>query len=309
MMALGDVLVTELIVKNTRRWDGRHGHYHQQRCLTTSRQDIPLKDTTKEKIRKKENGIEPKNKSRRKKSTDITSDKNKNKDSSTASEPADDSNPESGPSSVEFIYEIRADSDHRWLVSGQRRSRFTMKAGFGGEDEVHRFPVFLVPLVTGELLFPNVDIKVFEEPKYLDPNRITGDDGDDGKDNAGTDPDNIDDRSSKKPAIICETNYLNESETILVVPNIRSCTVGVGFSEVAEPGDDESVIRPARREKGGQAKTNKEKDEEGGGEEEEEEEEEAAAAAAAAAERDRLRTERLVETKLLEVEYRTAGFA
>lgn len=298
MMALGDVLVTELVIKHTRRWDGRHRHYHQERPPMASRQCRSTMDTTREKMRKMENGKEPRNESNRKKSTDVTSyngNNNSNNHSNAVSEPADDSTIESRPGSIEFIYEIRADPDNKWLVSGQRRTRFTMKMGCEAEDEVHRFRVFLIPLVTGELLFPSVEINVFEEPKYLDLNHITRDDGDDGyngEDRADTGSGIIDDgSSSKNPTITCDTNYLNRSESIVVVPNIKSCTVGIGFSEAGlEAGDDESGAGAGKGEKDDQAMRKKQ--------EEEEDEED----------RDRLRAEKLVETKLLDVEYRTGGF-
>ena len=291
MMALGDVLVTELVIKHTRRWDGHHRHYRQNKSCLPSGPTPFSQDGTKEKLRKKGNGNEPRNKTRGKKNTGTACNDDNDINLTADFKPAGDSTIEPGPDNIEFIYEVRADPDNKWVVSGQRRARFTMRARHGGEDEEHRFRMFLIPLVTGELLFPSVDIKVFEEPKYFDPHNITDgeDDGDGRGDSSGIWSGNNDDRSSKKPTITCETDYLSQSEIIVVVPNIRSCTVGVGFSEAGEAGDDESGARPDKREKDDQART---KDE---GEEEKE--------------RDRLRTERRVETKLLEVEYRTKGFA
>ena len=310
MMALGDVLTMELEIKHTRHWDTCH--HHGYNCPTSSRSSIPNVDKQKdvEKKGKAVNDTRSKKNEKRRKSTEVPLKNNTSTGvevaaattttaaaaaSATGESNTSASQPESDPDAVEFIYDIRADPNV-WLVAGQRRTRFTVGSA-QGSGGVHRFRVFLIPLVTGELLFPGVDIKLFEKPTVFE-HGVGGDcDGDDaskaddaekvGKDTSksgrksGSGGGGGDHGIEKKAAVTFETDYLSQSESIVVVPNLRSCTVGVEFS-------------------GGDGKGNGDGDGSGDGDADKMNGEGGA---------ERLGTRRrLVQTRLLDVEYRTEGF-
>jgi hypothetical protein len=98
----------------------------------------------------------------------------------------------SSPSSnTEFIYTLEANPE-TWLIAGQRRAHFSAQ-----EHEAHEWPILLIPLKPGVTLLPNVEIRT---------------------------------RPSKKEEteLNCETDYLSYGETVVVVPDVRSSTVGVG---------------------------------------------------------------------------------
>ena len=326
MMALGDVLAMELEIKQTRRWDRLH-HGHHSQSTYSSRIKASANEQKDANKKKETNNVHGKAKERdrkgkKKRSIDISS---KNIGTANLEIPtttattaaaagiATSSTTENHDEPIEFVYEIRADPS-KWLVSGQRRTRFTMTTAH--EDDVHRFQVLLIPLVTGELLFPGIDIKVFEKPRYFDidadadadanlggldsddhgkgDTRLDGD-GSQSKDDGGRGRRSVGSSSgdktgngekSENTSITCETDYLSQSESIVVVPNIRSCTVGIGFTG----RHDDVDAKKKDGDKGGDGRVSD--DYERGNTEEEEKEE-----------------SRQVETRLLDVEYRTDGFA
>lgn len=102
------------------------------------------------------------------------------------------STPINSPEPIEFTYTLEANPD-TWLIAGQRRAYFSAL-----EDEAHEWPVLLVPLKPGVALLPNVDIR--RRP--------------------GKDKDEMD--------TTCETDYLSYGETVMIVPDVRSSTVGIG---------------------------------------------------------------------------------
>lgn len=93
---------------------------------------------------------------------------------------------------LEFIYTLEANPE-TWLIAGQRRAHFSAH-----EDEVHEWPVLLIPLRPGVTLLPNVDIRL-QKPKGKEETEIN-----------------------------CETDYLSYGETVTVVPDVRRSTVGIG---------------------------------------------------------------------------------
>ncbi|KAH3915205.1 hypothetical protein HBI56_014220 [Parastagonospora nodorum] len=102
---------------------------------------------------------------------------------------------------LEFIYTLEANPE-TWLIAGQRRAHFSAH-----EDEVHEWPVLLIPLRPGVTLLPNVDIRL-QRPK--------------GKEETETN---------------CETDYLSYGETITVVPDVRHSTVGIGDMSKGHDGN------------------------------------------------------------------------
>lgn len=95
---------------------------------------------------------------------------------------------------IDFTYTLEANPD-TWLIAGQRRAHFTAKEG-----EINDWQVLLLPLKPGMTLLPNVDIRARVEPK----------DGKEGE------------------TLNCETDYLSYGETVMVVPDVRTSTVGIG---------------------------------------------------------------------------------
>ncbi|KAF2205415.1 hypothetical protein GQ43DRAFT_477384 [Delitschia confertaspora ATCC 74209] len=105
---------------------------------------------------------------------------------------------------IEFVYIIEANPEI-WLIAGQRRGHFTAK-----EDQEHTFPMVLLPLKSGSLLLPTVDIRA----------RVKG--AAEGDKKGGVEQLN------------CETDYLGYAECVMVVPDVRSSTVGVEIGGIGK---------------------------------------------------------------------------
>jgi hypothetical protein len=93
---------------------------------------------------------------------------------------------------IEFIYTLEGSPD-TWLIAGQRRGHFSAH-----EDQVHEWPISLIPLKPGVTLLPNVDIRM--RP----------------------------DKTKEDAEVNCEIDYLSYGETVTVVPDVKRSTVGVG---------------------------------------------------------------------------------
>lgn len=117
---------------------------------------------------------------------------------------------------IEFVYTVEANPES-WLVAGQRRAHFTAK-----EDQEHSFPIMLVPLRAGTMLLPNVEIRARIPPK--DEKRRQSVAGNTG----GNDG---------EEQLNCETDYLSYGDCVMVVPDVRSSTVGIG-----EMGSPKSAV-------------------------------------------------------------------
>ena len=127
-----------------------------------------------------------------------------------------DLTPDSEADTREFFYEVHASPD-TWLIGGQRRAKFRAKVSQCAisfisprlaesrvqEGQSHTFAVLLVPQTTGRLLYPSVEIMPIPKAK--------GDKDD----------------SEEESPLSSETDYLSQSETILVVPNLASTTVSL----------------------------------------------------------------------------------
>ncbi|MCJ1438305.1 hypothetical protein MMC27_007693 [Xylographa pallens] len=107
--------------------------------------------------------------------------------------------PEQEHRALEFYYELDA-SPETWLIGGRRKAQFSAQ-----EDEVVTFPVLLIPQRAGHLLFPSIEVKRFEKQG----------------DASG------DVMSALDAAVTCEVDYQSQGRSVLVVPNLRSTTVGL----------------------------------------------------------------------------------
>jgi hypothetical protein len=112
---------------------------------------------------------------------------------------------------IEFVYTLEASPD-TWLIAGQRRAHF-----LASEDEQHEFRVMLIPLKPGNALVPNVDIRARIKPKDDDRRQST----------AGA--------PVESEPLSCETDYRSYGESVMVVPDVRSSTVGVGDMSLGTP--------------------------------------------------------------------------
>lgn len=107
---------------------------------------------------------------------------------------------------VDFTYTLDAPPD-QWLIAGQRRALFSAT-----ENEVKEFAIILIPLKAGNALLPSVDIRARVKPKE--------------KEEA---------KSGEEEILSCETDYLSYGESIMVVPDVRSSTVGIGDMSLGSP--------------------------------------------------------------------------
>lgn len=105
---------------------------------------------------------------------------------------------------IEFVYTLDAAPD-QWLIAGQRRAQFS-----AAEDEVHEFGIMLIPLKAGNVLLPSVDVRARVKPKEREDEKAAV---------AGTPEEEI---------LSCETDCLNHGESIMVIPDVRTSTVGLG---------------------------------------------------------------------------------
>lgn len=104
---------------------------------------------------------------------------------------------------LDFILEVDGPAD-TWLIGGQRRTRFS-----ASEGETKTFSIMLIPLRTGRLLMPTVDV------------RILGKAAED---------------------LRCETDYRSLAQTVVVVADVKSTTIGLnevgGGTEVVLMGSE-----------------------------------------------------------------------
>ncbi|KAF1944922.1 hypothetical protein EJ02DRAFT_432016 [Clathrospora elynae] len=109
---------------------------------------------------------------------------------------------------IDFVYTIDANPD-TWLIAGQRRAHFSAK-----EDEQHEWPVMLIPLRPGTALLPNVEIRAKIKPK------------EDVKDSTKT---------GEAEMLNSETDYLSYGDGVVVVPDVRSSTIGISDMGLGSP--------------------------------------------------------------------------
>ncbi|KAI8943647.1 hypothetical protein NX059_001632 [Plenodomus lindquistii] len=109
---------------------------------------------------------------------------------------------------IDFVYTIEAHPE-TWLIAGQRRAHFT-----ASEDEKLEWPIMLIPLKPGSTLLPNVEIRARIKPKEEAKDAAAG---------------------VEEQILTCETDYLSHGESIMVVPDLRSSTVGVADMSLGSP--------------------------------------------------------------------------
>ncbi|KAL8690870.1 MAG: hypothetical protein Q9218_003784 [Villophora microphyllina] len=111
--------------------------------------------------------------------------------------------PDQGSSddSVSITYEMHANSDI-WLIGGQRKAQFSVKA-----EETCRVSIILLPQRIGHLPYPSLEVRVTQGSEG---NRET-------QDMTGT----------TNHDIACELDYLNQAESILIVPNLSTSTASL----------------------------------------------------------------------------------
>ena len=84
------------------------------------------------------------------------------------------------------------------------------------EGEIHNFDVLLLPQKSGHLLLPSIRIHPnAPRPQSRDGNEISG-------------------AADGSTQISCETDYLNQAESVMVVPDLSSTTV------IVDPNDSTS---------------------------------------------------------------------
>lgn len=114
-----------------------------------------------------------------------------------------------------FMYEIEANPD-LWLIGGPRRGMFWQEEG---EEEKVEFELLLVPLRKGDWAVPGVDVRAVRPPKRRKEGESARRDSraDIAKDVEG----------EQELEITCECFYEDAFQRVLVVPDVRSATVGL----------------------------------------------------------------------------------
>ncbi|KAJ9665420.1 hypothetical protein H2201_004498 [Coniosporium apollinis] len=121
---------------------------------------------------------------------------------------------------IEFTYTIDAQPD-TWLIGGQRRAHFSAR-----ENEPKGFPVMLIPLRPGNLLLPSVEIR----PRLMKQRGSSEAEAWDRSSSAGKGAD------AGEAVMVCETDYESQAQSVLVIPNLKSTTVGLGNAGISVGG-------------------------------------------------------------------------
>ncbi|KAF2097133.1 hypothetical protein NA57DRAFT_66812 [Rhizodiscina lignyota] len=109
---------------------------------------------------------------------------------------------------MQFVYEVDANPD-LWLVGGPKRGTFWQREG---EDQKETFELLLIPLRKGDWAYPAVDVR----PVQPGSAQRGGNQG------QGHERDGEEDK-----AISCECYYEDAFQRVLVVPDVKSTTVGL----------------------------------------------------------------------------------
>ena len=123
---------------------------------------------------------------------------------------------------LDFCFEVHASPD-TWLIGGQRKAHFRTKVhslSFPSvcfwliglqEHEIVSFPLLIVPQKMGHLLYPSVSITV---PVCHDGSNKMGAHGD-----------------SDRPPHTSEVDYRNQGDSLLVISDLCSTTVGIDLED------------------------------------------------------------------------------
>jgi len=154
--------------------------------------------------------------------------------------------PHTAEKPLEFSYEVQANTD-TWLIAGRRKGHFcakvcqgntdlTMSNGLSQENEIHTFSLMLLPQRPGYLLYPTVEIRTLANGSSTsDPRSSVAEQG------FNVSRDGPSDHVS---SMTCETDYRNQADAILVLPNLKSTTVSL---DPGGPGGNAWLIDSERR--------------------------------------------------------------
>ena len=120
----------------------------------------------------------------------------------------DVANLDSTDAPIQFVYEVDANPD-LWLVGGPKRGTFWQREG---EAEMVTVELLLVPLRRGDWAYPSVDVRPVQ------PSR--------GQQGEGQLHEQ-DDGGEEEKEVSCECYYEDAFQRVLVVPDVRSTTVGL----------------------------------------------------------------------------------
>ncbi|KAI9803488.1 MAG: hypothetical protein M1825_001831 [Sarcosagium campestre] len=163
---------------------------------------------------------------------------------------------ENGEGGLEFAYEVHASADV-WMIGGRKRARFLSKVGpathllmsngladksQGGETQ--RFPIMLVPLRTGRVLVPVVDIKPY--PQYDKSLGASTNDHITQTPHPAALPASFSQAESRsrrhdratstaRTHIACETDYINQAHTVRIISDVRSTTTSLDTGATEGP--------------------------------------------------------------------------
>ncbi|KAF2274282.1 TMEM1 family protein-like protein [Westerdykella ornata] len=141
---------------------------------------------------------------------------------------------------AEFVYTMLADPE-TWLVAGQRRGHFSLplrtavddEQQEGGAEEKEKegsqlsIPLILIPLVhAGVALLPTIDIRPVVPERRGDGETAVA---------AGTT--GAAGQGYEEERMHVETDWLSAGESVVVVPDVRSATVGVAIGENVGAGE------------------------------------------------------------------------
>lgn len=120
-------------------------------------------------------------------------------------------------------------------MSDQQR-RLIPSDGLWQEIETLTFPLALLPQRAGYLLYPTVEIRALANG--LDPT--------DQRPSAGEGDSTLLGKSSSSgvPPLHCETDYRNQADVILVLPNLKSSTISL---DPVGPGGSAWLVESERR--------------------------------------------------------------
>lgn len=105
---------------------------------------------------------------------------------------------------LEFTYDIDAPVE-TWLIGGQRRTKFVAK-----EDEVLTWTIMLMPLKSGRLLLPSMEVRLIDRTE---------------------------------PNWTCETDYRSSAKTVVVIGDASTTTVGLSDGS----GGSDAILMSSER--------------------------------------------------------------
>ncbi|KAL8712879.1 MAG: hypothetical protein Q9220_003087 [cf. Caloplaca sp. 1 TL-2023] len=106
---------------------------------------------------------------------------------------------------LHITYEVQASSDS-WLIGGQRKGQFRAKAG-----STSTFPIILLAQRVGHVLCPAIEVRVLET--------------------SGSEMTLHNGQGAADKGMACEVDYINQNESILIIPDLGSSTVSLAAND------------------------------------------------------------------------------